>query len=378
MKTGFYAQIEEILRCPVTGQGLHVLPQAEVERLNACIARGELAHRDGKPVQAALEAGYRSEDGRYLYPVIDGIIVLLANLAVPLVPEPAGVIRAEKKLVQDFYDQVGWKRSEENPDLFVDAEKWEDVRPVVQEYATACHLRVRRYLKERGRYFLDAGSGPIQYPEFLTYSEGYDYRICVDLSFLALVEAKKKLGEKGICILGDLTNLPLRDDQVDGAVSLHVIYHIPKDEQVSAIREILRVLKPGSTAAIAYSWGPRSFLMTVSALPRRVWKALRRLAWQVAHLLVLLARKLGLKETPAEGAPETPYIHFHRYGYFVRHLKGCSLKLAVWRSVHSGFTRAYIHPPSGERRLRRIYQFEERHPALAGRLGQYPLFVIEK
>jgi SAM-dependent methyltransferase/uncharacterized protein YbaR (Trm112 family) len=378
MTNEFYARIEEIFRCPITGQGLHALPQAEVGRLNIRITRGELTHRDGKPVQAALQAGYRCEDGRYLYPVIDGIIVLLANLAVPLVPEPTGVIRAEKKLVQDFYDQVGWKRSDENPDLFVDAEKWEDVRPVVQEYATACHLRVKRYLKEQGRYFLDAGSGPIQYPEFLTYSEGYDYRICVDLSFLALAEAKKKLGDRGICVLGDLTDLPLRDGLIDGAISLHVIYHIPKDEQVTAIREIHRVLSPGSTAAIAYSWGPRAFLMIVSALPRRIWKGLRRLAWQVAHLLVLLARKLGLKETPPEGAPETPYIHFHRYGYFARRLKDCKLRLAVWRGVHSGWTRAHIHPPSGEGRLRRIYQFEERHPVLAGRLGQYPLFIIEK
>lgn len=232
-----YARLEGILRCPLTAQGLRLAPQAEIERLNARLAAGGLFHRNGEPVQAALQAGYCCEDGRYLYPVIEGVIILLSSLAIPLVAEAVDQIRSEKKQVQDFYDQIGWQRAGE-----------------------------------------DQGS----------------------------------------------------------------------------------------------LW------MTLASLDRRIWKELRRLAWQVAHLLVLLARKLGLKETPPESAPQTPYVYFHRYGYFARALKDCNLRLAVWRSVHTAWTRAHIHPPAGEKRLRRIYQFEERHPVLAGRLGQYPLFIIEK
>jgi len=62
-----------------------------------------------------------------------------------------------------------------------------------KEYIHKCHLRVNRYLNNQGRYLLDAGSGPIQYPEYLTYSEGYEVRICVDISFLALQEAQTNL-----------------------------------------------------------------------------------------------------------------------------------------------------------------------------------------
>ncbi len=200
----------------------------------------------------------------------------LENLAIPVAGEMEAAqvpLRAEKKILQDFYDSIGWQKERQEAASFVDALKWEDLRPVASEYIHNCHLRVNRYIQNKGRYLLDAGSGPIQYPEYLSYSDGYDYRICIDISFLALKEAQKKLGDKGIYILGDITNIPLQDNTVDGAVSLHVIYHIPKDEQISALREIHRVLKPGSSAAIVYSW-PNSQMLKWWLFPRRIQKNL--------------------------------------------------------------------------------------------------------
>lgn len=55
-------------------------------------------------------------------------------------------------------------------------------------------------------------------------------------------------------ILAKISNLPFADDSMDGVVSLHTIYHIPKEKQEAAIREIYRVLSPGRRAAIVYSW----------------------------------------------------------------------------------------------------------------------------
>jgi SAM-dependent methyltransferase/uncharacterized protein YbaR (Trm112 family) len=245
-----YGQVQDVLRCPITRQGLRLLKVQEIQRINTRIAGGELIHSDGTPIKKALEAGFISQDGRYAYLILDGIIILLANLAIPLVQEaqdPQVSLRVEKKILQDFYDEIGWHRQGEIAASFVDALKWEDLRPVMNDYIHNCHLRVNRYLKNNGRFLLDAGSGPIQYLDYLTYSAGYDYRICVDLSFLALKEARSKLGEKGIYILGDITNIPLQDNAVDGAISLHTVYHVPKDEQISAFYEIHRVLKPGSS-----------------------------------------------------------------------------------------------------------------------------------
>ena len=79
--------------------------------------------------------------------------------------------------VRRFYDSIGWQEESEG---FYQNARYEDLRPVSAEYIDRCHLRVNRFIRKEGRFMLDAGSGPVQYPQYLTYSEGYDYRVCAD------------------------------------------------------------------------------------------------------------------------------------------------------------------------------------------------------
>ena len=135
------------------------------------------------------------------------------------------------------------------------------------DYISNCHRRVTRYIQKNGRYILDAASGPIHNEEYLAYSKHYDFRICVDISLLALKEASGRIGQKGLFIQANITNLPLAENCVDAVVSLHTIYHVPSEEQFFAFQDFHRVLKPGATAVIVYSWGWRSPLMTFMLLP---------------------------------------------------------------------------------------------------------------
>jgi hypothetical protein len=105
-----------------------------------------------------------------------------------------------KQQVREFYDQVGWKTES---DGFYQNASYEDLRPVSREYIHKCHLRVLRHLKPTGRFLLDAGSGPIQYPEYLKYSRGYQQRVCADISLLALQEARKRIGDRGLFVVCD-------------------------------------------------------------------------------------------------------------------------------------------------------------------------------
>jgi SAM-dependent methyltransferase/uncharacterized protein YbaR (Trm112 family) len=377
-----YEQTQVILRCPITKQSLRLLKPQEIIPLNNRIAKGELVHADGTLVKALLEAAFISKDNRFVYPVLEGILLLLENLAIPVAEKNEAAqfsLRAEKKVLQDFYDSIGWQKKGLETTSFVDALKWEDLRPVASEYIHNCHLRVNRYIQNHGHYLLDAGSGPIQYPEYLTYSNGYDFRICVDISFLALKEAQKKLGDKGIYILGDVTNIPLQDNIVDGAVSLHVIYHVPKDEQVAVFRELLRVLKPGSSAAVVYSW-PNSEMLEWLLLPRRIKKNVRRRIQRLkAQVKKILRWDIRRKAATPASVPETPYHFTHDLAYFENNLKGMEFEIAVWRSVSVPFLRMYIHPNLfGAAILKGIYHKEEANPAKYGRIGQYPLIVIQK
>ena len=54
-------------------------------------------------------------------------------------------------------------------------------------------------------------------------------------------------------------------------------------------------------------------------------------------------------------------------------------EILVWRSVSVGFLRSVIYPEwGGKFWLKVIYGLEELFPRWLGRIGQYPLVVIEK
>jgi uncharacterized protein YbaR (Trm112 family) len=70
--------------CPDRRTPLQVAGEALIARLNAAIAAGTLKNRIGRALDAPLDGGLVREDGEVLYPIIDGIPVLLIDEAIPL------------------------------------------------------------------------------------------------------------------------------------------------------------------------------------------------------------------------------------------------------------------------------------------------------
>jgi len=97
---------------------------------------------------------------------------------------------AEEK-TSKFYNSIGWQVEGE---ITEDAKRWEDLREYAKEYVSKCRLRLLKHIPSTGKNLLDMASGPIQYPEYLTYSKNFEKRYCVDLSLAALELAEKKLG----------------------------------------------------------------------------------------------------------------------------------------------------------------------------------------
>jgi len=288
-----------------------------------------------------------------------------------------------KQEVKQFYDQIGWKLV--GADLYQNA-RYEDLRPVARQYIHNCHLRVMRHLSPSGRFLLDAGSGPVQYPEYLEYSRGYGYRVCADISLTALQEARKRLGERGLYVVADVANLPFEAEVFDGVVSLHTIHHLPEDEHLGAFRELYRVLAQGKKAVVVNGWSASRWMNYFEPLIRaanRLRHVFARLGWTVAETgdeANDAPGRQGVRPRKGESAPKGTFTNKHDAEWVRKEVgRYMPVEILVWRSVTVRFMRALIHPRLGGRvLLRLIYALEERYPRYFGEHGKYPLIVIQK
>jgi len=73
-----------ILRCPITHKGLAVARRATLEEVNEAIGAGRLSNRDGRVLGEPLGEALVTDDGKVLYPVSDGIPVLLEGESINL------------------------------------------------------------------------------------------------------------------------------------------------------------------------------------------------------------------------------------------------------------------------------------------------------
>lgn len=287
-----------------------------------------------------------------------------------------------KRNVREFYDQVGWQEISEG--CYQNA-IYEDLRPVSRDYIHACHLRVLHHLKSQGKFLLDAGSGPIQYPEYLEYSRGYHYRVCADISMVALQEARKRIGSHGLFVLADIANLPFSSQEFEAVVSLHTIHHLPLDEHLQAYQELYRVLSTGCQAVVVNGWSlPPLTMLTDGLADIFDWlRGSKRRKGKIRQGTITQEKVVSLPEDDRRTNSDTPtrtFVRKHNASW-LRKTVGTHipLKIWTWRSVNVRFLRSFIHARSaGKTILRVLYWIEERFPHFLGKVGQYPLIVMTK
>ena len=74
----------DILCCPVTRTSLELLPERELAILNERIAAQRIRNREDVVVAEPLAEALVTRTGKLVYPVRDGVPVLLEDQAMPL------------------------------------------------------------------------------------------------------------------------------------------------------------------------------------------------------------------------------------------------------------------------------------------------------
>ena len=251
--------------------------------------------------------------------------------------------------VSRFYNTVGWETED---GITEDAKRWEDLREYAQEYVKRCRLRILDHIPEKGEFFLDMGSGPIQYIEYLEYSRNFKKRYCVDLCSEALESAKKKIGDHGVFLHGSFFDIPLEENFFDCAISLHTIYHIDKDRQEEAVRKLIRVTKPGKPVIIVYANLNTIVSSLGSSLPYRVLKG----------IISLHDKK---EKQIKDGKKKGIYVYVHPLEWWTRFEDIAHIKIFPWRSFVSEVQKKLIpNNRIGNKMFDLLFMLEDRFHAV--------------
>ena len=74
------------LVCPESRMPLAEADDETLAKLNAAVRAGGLKNQAGRKVESLLDGGLVCQDGVILYPIIDGIPILLIDEGIPLDP----------------------------------------------------------------------------------------------------------------------------------------------------------------------------------------------------------------------------------------------------------------------------------------------------
>ncbi len=75
-------ELLEILVCPETRQALAVAADEVLERVNAAVGTGNAVTRGGEAVTETVAAGLIRADGAVLYPIREGIPIMLIDKSI--------------------------------------------------------------------------------------------------------------------------------------------------------------------------------------------------------------------------------------------------------------------------------------------------------
>jgi len=271
------------------------------------------------------------------------------------------LVNKEEEKVREFYDRYGWCKHAGalGEDLL-----YRDFSPPYYPYHESVNARTLACFAGLDGRLLMAGGGDL--PEtHVAIARQFAHTTCLDISRVAIEIARNKLAGRGEFVVGSILEIPAPDDHFDAAYCAHVIFHIDKDLQATAVRELIRVTKPGGRIVVIY--------FNRDSLPSRMVAAKSRLP-----VLWRLERK-SLRERP--GAEDRPPLYFfsHPLSWWSRFDDACDRAILPWDVMGNTQEQALLINDRIARLGYRVCSwFENTYPEAAARWWSYPLIVLTK
>ena len=254
---------------------------------------------------------------------------------------------------------------------------WDDLRDCAKDYTARCRSRLMRKIPPSGDNILDVGSGPILYKEYVEYSSNFRKRYCVDLSAVALEEAKRKIGDHGVFLHGSLFDVPLESNFFDCTLCILTLFNIHEDLQEAAVCKLIEVTKPGKPVIIVYC-NPTP----TSRLSRRF---LRKRFSEFSKGSRKRLKQIGLrvgKRSPKQKAPTVRPQHYyyrHPTEWWDRFSGLADLEILPWAYFEPGAQKALIPDNKlGKLLLDGLFLVENRFSHFLGKRCAYSVIVLTK
>jgi SAM-dependent methyltransferase len=255
-----------------------------------------------------------------------------------------------ERAVREFYDTYGWSKGGED-------EMFRQFRPAYWPYHEKTDARTLGCFAGHNGSLLIVGGGDLP-QSHVDLASHFNMVTCIDISRVALDITQNKL-PSAERVLGSICSAPLPTSTFDAVFAAHIVYHIDAGEQEQAVRELIRVTKPGGRIVIIYT-NPRSPI---------------RFATRVVNRL----RKRFEPEPAVKTARAGPYFSSYPLSWWSRFKDACSIAMLPWDIIGSYEERRLIRSDGLARAFYGAAAWVERQfPSASVHFWQYPIIILDR
>lgn len=220
------------------------MSDAELAAINTKIQEQQLFFYPGAPVNFNLTSALVTENQVYIYPIIDGIVYMQRQTAIVAKNRTANPLKRIQQLeIEEFYQAHGLNEMDE-----VKAPK--ELRS--HKLGESHLFELSALLPKKGKSFLSVSTHDVDAIHNLTYRNKFSIHFHMDFSLPRLKAIQDDLPQKTIFILGEMNNLPFKNDSICGLISFDFLNNYDKDIQNQAYLELKRCLDANGVSVMLY------------------------------------------------------------------------------------------------------------------------------